>query len=161
MKPQSSSDVVTVDVLLRRLVETAPDKVILSYPAHELDFIDYTAKDLDRLTRSAISTYPKSLRESAQCARPGEAPAVALVGPSSLEYYIHLFALSRMGLTTVCLSPRLPDHGLAHLIRLQRCTAVFAFGSSIQVMERVQTTQGDLPDFRLLQMTQVAELEVL
>lgn len=160
MKSQSSSDVVTVDILLRRLVETAPDKVILSYPAHELDFTDYTAKDLDRLTRSAISSYPKSLRESVECV-PGDAPAVALVGPSSLEYYIHLYALSRMGLTTVCLSPRLPDNGLAHLIRLQRCTVVFALGSSMEVMERVQTTQEDLPDFRLLPMTQVAELEVM
>jgi acyl-CoA synthetase (AMP-forming)/AMP-acid ligase II len=161
MEPQTSSDVVTVDTLLRRMVETAPDKVMISYPERELDFRDYTAKDLDRLTRSAISTYPKSLGESVQNAKPGDVPAVAIVGPSSLEYYIHLFALSRMGLTTVCLSPRLADNGLAHLIRLQRCTAVFAYGTSIQVVERVKTTQGNLPDFKLLHMTKVADLEAL
>lgn len=159
MEPQSSSEVVTVDVLLRRRVNIAPDKVTISYPERELDFIDYTALDLSRLTRSAISTYPESLRESAQNAEPGRAPAVAIVGASSLEYYIHLFALSRMGLTTVCLSPRLPDNGLAHLIRLQRCTAVFATGSYIQVMERVKTTQENLPDFDLLPMAQMAEIK--
>lgn len=161
MEPQSSSEVVTVDILLRRLVNNAPDKVMISYPEHELDFIDYTAKDLDRLTRSAISTYPESLRESARNAKPGREPAVAIVGASSLEYYIHLFALSRMGLTTVCLSPRLPDNGLAHLIRLQRCTAVFASGPHIQVMERVKTTQGNLPDFDLIPMAQMAEIKAI
>lgn len=161
MEPQSSSAVVTVDTLLRRLVETVPDKVMISYPEHELDFIDYTSKDLDRLTKSAISAYPNILRESAQNAKPGEAPAVAIVGPSGLEYYIHLFALSRMGLTTVCLSPRLPDNGLAHLIRLQRCTAVFASGSSIQVMERLKSTQEGLPEFDLLPMAKIAELEAI
>lgn len=158
---QSSLDVVTVDTLLRLLVETVPNKVIISYPEHGLEFIDYTSKDLDRLTKSAISTYPKTLRESSQNAKPGEAPAVAIVGPSSLEYYVHLFALSRMGLTTVCLSPRLPDNGLAHLIRLQRCTAVFAFGSSTQAMERVKSTQGDLPEFDIFPVAKIAELEAI
>lgn len=159
MERQPPSDVVTVDILLRRLVKTAPDKVMLSYPEHELDFIDYTAKDLDRLTRSAVSTYPEFIRNYAQSANRGKAPAVALVAASSLEYYIHLLALSRIGLTTMCLSPRLPDNGLAHLIRLQLCTAVFASGSYVQVMERVKATQEDLPDFVLLPMAQIAELE--
>lgn len=161
MKPQSPSEVVTVDILLRRLAETVPDKVMVSYPEHELDFIDYTTKDLDRLTRSAISTYPKPLRESAQNAKPGEAPAVAIVGVSSLEYYIHLFALSRMGLTTVVLSPRLSDQGLAHLVRLQRCTAVIASGPSIRAMERVQATREDPLDFDLLPMAQMADIEAI
>lgn len=161
MEPQPPSEVVTVDILLRRLVKIAPDKVMLSYPEHDLDFIHYTATDLDRLTRSAVSTYPKSLRDSAQDARPGEAPAVAIVGPSSLEYYIHLWALSRMGLTVLVLSPRLPDQGLAHLIRLQRCASVFAFGSSIRTMERIQASQGDRPDFNLLHVAQMAELEAI
>lgn len=161
MEPQSSSEVVTVDTLLRRLAKTAPDKVMISYPEHELDFIDYTATDLDRLTRSAISTYPESLRESAQSAKPGEAPAVALVGASSLEYYIHLFALSRLGLTTVVLSPRLSDQGLAHLVRLQRCTAVFASGPSIRAMERVKTIGEDRLDFDLLPMVHMAQLEAI
>lgn len=162
MEPQSPSEVVTVDILLRRLVRIAPHKVMISYPEHELDFIHYTATDVDRLTRSAISTYPKSLRESAHNAKPGEAPAVAIVGPSSLEYYIHLLALSRMGLTVVVLSPRLPDQGLAHLVRLQRCTAVLASGSSIQTMGRVQaSTQEDQPGFDLLAMAQMDEIEAI
>lgn len=161
MEPQSVSDVVTVDILLRRLAKTVPDKVMISYPEHELDFRDYTAKDLDRLTRSAISTFPKSLRESAQNAKPGEAPAVAIVGVSSLEYYIHLFALSRMGLSTVVLSPRLSDQGLAHLIRLQRCTAVFASGLSMRAMERVQAIREDPLHFDLLPMAQMADLEAI
>lgn len=161
MEPQSSSEVVTVDILLRRLANTVPDKVIISYPEHELDFVDYTAKDLDRLTRSAISTFSKSLRESAQNAKPGEAPAVAIVGISSLEYYIHLFALSRLGLTTVVLSPRLSDQGLAHLIRIQRCTAVFASGPSMRAMGRVQAMREEPLEFDLLPMAQMADLEAI
>ncbi|KAK7723951.1 putative NRPS-like protein biosynthetic cluster [Diaporthe eres] len=161
MEPQSPSDVVTVDILLRRLARTVPDKVMISYPEHELDFRDYTAKDLDRLTRSAISTFPKSLRESAQNAKPGEAPAAAIVGVSSLEYYIHLFALSRMGMSTVVLSPRLSDQGLAHLIRLQRCMAVFASGPSMRAMGRVQATSEDLLEFDLLPMAKMEDLEAI
>lgn len=161
METPSQSDVVSVDILLRRLAKTVPDKVMISYPEHELDFRDYTAKDLDRLTRSAISTYPKSLRESAQNAKPGEAPAVAIVGVSSLEYYIHLFALSRMGLTTVVLSPRLSDQGLAHLIRLQRCTAVFASGPSMRAIERVKAGREDPLEFDLLPMAQMADIEAI
>lgn len=161
MEPQSSSEVVTVDILLRRLANNTPDKVMISYPEHELDFVDYTAKDLDRLTKSAISTYPKSLRESAQNAKPGEAPAVAIVGVSSLEYYIHLFALSRLGLTTLVLSPRLSDQGLAHLIRLQHCTAVFAFGPSMRAIGRIQAMRGDPLEFDLLPMAQMTVLEAI
>ncbi|KAJ0125235.1 thioester reductase domain-containing protein [Diaporthe amygdali] len=161
MEPQPPTEVVSVDILIRRLVKTAPDKVMISYPDHELDFKDYTAADLDRLTKSAISTYPKSLRESAQNAKPGEAPAVAIVGASSLEYYVHLFALSRMGLTTVVMSPRLPDQGLAHLIRHQHCVAVFASGLSIPALERVKTIQENLPEFDIISMAQMAELDAI
>lgn len=161
MESHSSSEVFTVDVLLRRLVKIAPDKTVISYPDQELNFKHYTATDLDRLSRSAISTYPKSLRQSALDAEPGKAPAVAIVGPSSFEYYINILAVSRMGLTVMVMSPRLSDQGLAHLIRLQRCTAVLASGSSIRAIERVQATQEDLPDFDLLPMAQMADLEAI
>ncbi|KAL1876979.1 putative NRPS-like protein biosynthetic cluster [Diaporthe australafricana] len=161
MESYSSSEVVTIDVLLRRLVKIAPDKAVLSYPDQELNFKHYTATDLDRLSRSAISTYPRSLRQSALDAKPGKAPAVAIVGASNLEYYMNILAVSRMGLTVMVMSPRLSDQGLAHLIRLQRCTAVLASGSSIQAIERVQATQEDLPDFDLLPMVQMADLETV
>lgn len=69
---------------------------------------------------------------------------VALVGISSLEYYITFLALQRLGITTMFISPRLADQGHCHLLNKTGCSIAIASGSSYVTFERIRTGTDSL-----------------
>lgn len=63
---------------------------------------------------------------------------VALVGISSLEYYITFLALQRLGITTMFISPRLADQGHSHLLNKIGCRIAIASQPSYSTFERIR-----------------------
>lgn len=137
--PNHQEPCVTLDQVIRRRAETHADLVLFSYPTNETDFVDYTGADLERLTRLAATKYAEAF---AKLNLSGPSNTVAIVGISSLEYYITFLALQRLGLTSMFISPRLADQGFEHLLRTTHCNAVVASGSALESMERVRKTSG-------------------
>ncbi|EMD86842.1 hypothetical protein COCC4DRAFT_141239 [Bipolaris maydis ATCC 48331] len=125
-----------IDQLIRDRAKTHVDKPILSYADENGAFQNYTGADIERLTRAAATAYRKALPKKPGLFR------VALVGVSSLDYYIAFFALQRLGLTSMFLSPRLADQGYAHLLAATECQVVIAAEGSVKTMERVRETSG-------------------
>lgn len=141
-----------LDQVIRERAKTHKDTTLISYPIHETDFADYTGGHLDRITRCAAHTYLQALLKvcpdlkfvsagSAQLEDGSIQPrdlTVALVGISSLEYYITFLALQRLGITTMFISPRLADQGHSHLLRQTGCRIAIASGSSYHTLERIR-----------------------
>lgn len=141
--PNAEQPCVTLDQVIRRRAETHADQVLISYPANESDFVNYTGADLERLTRLAATKYAEAFAQLDEATRPtGPSSTVALVGVSSLEYYITFLALQRLGLTSMFISPRLADQGFTHLLKSTQCQVVVASGPSEADMERVRATSG-------------------
>lgn len=155
-----SNPLFTIDRAIRRLVSTGPEKVLLSYPSLELEYTDYTVADVDRLTRAAITSLPSSLRvleKHTDNDYTEKRLLVGITGISNLEYYIIFLALQRLGVSTLVLSPRIPAHGLAHLLQESKCQSVIASGHSLTVLERVKT-EFNLPK---LEVTPMASMNTL
>jgi acyl-CoA synthetase (AMP-forming)/AMP-acid ligase II len=125
-----------IDQLIRDRAKTHADAPVLSYAEENGAFQNYTGADIERLTRTAARAYREALPEKEGLFR------VALVGVSSFEYYIAFFALQRMGLTSMFISPRLADQGYAHLLAVTGCQVVIAAEASMKTIERVRKTSG-------------------
>ncbi|KAK7730825.1 putative NRPS-like protein biosynthetic cluster [Botryosphaeria dothidea] len=122
---------------------THADRVLISYPTNETDFVDYTGADLEQLTRLAATKYAQSFKKLGQeTALSGASSTVAMVGISSLEYYITFLALQRLGLNSMFISPRLADQGFAHLLKSAQCKVVVASSAAQESMERVRKSFG-------------------
>ncbi|RJE18399.1 Male sterility protein [Aspergillus sclerotialis] len=155
-----STPLFTVDQAMRQLVNTIPQKVLLSYPSVELEYADYTVADVDRLTRAAISSLPSSLRtleEHGYNESSEKRHLVGVTGVSNLEYCITFLALLRLGVTPLVLSPRIPDHGLAYLLQKSKCQFVIASGHSLTALERVKT-EFNMPELEVTAMLAIGIL---
>jgi acyl-CoA synthetase (AMP-forming)/AMP-acid ligase II len=125
-----------LDQLIRDRAKTHADEPILSYADEDGTFREYTGADIERLTIIAATKYRQTLPEKNEPFR------VALVGVSSFEYYIAFFALQRLGLTSMFISPRLADQGYVHLLNATECRVVIAAETSMKTMERIRETSG-------------------
>lgn len=141
--PNPEEPCVTLDQVIRRRADTHADRVLISYPTNETDFVDYTGADLEQLTRLAATKYAQSFKKLDQeTALSGASSTVAMVGISSLEYYITFLALQRLGLNSMFISPRLADQGFAHLLKSIQCKFVVASSAAQESMERVRNSFG-------------------
>ncbi|KAF6835139.1 Iterative polyketide synthase CazM 2 [Colletotrichum musicola] len=116
----------TVTDLLLRRVEEAPDVDVLAYPASARgrdDYVNYTAKDLDRFADEAARKYAQAglLPEN-----PGssQAEVVALLANSDINYVVAMFALSRMGFAVLYLSTRLSPEAYVNLLKKTNCNRI-------------------------------------
>ncbi|KAJ4420398.1 putative NRPS-like protein biosynthetic cluster [Gnomoniopsis sp. IMI 355080] len=149
-----------INQVLKERAKTHGDTTLISYPIHETDFADYTGGHLDRITRRAAHIYLKALLDvcpglsfsgaglaqlEGGTIQPRDV-TVALVGISSLEYYVTFLALQRLGITTMFISPRLADQGHSHLLNQTGCRIAIASGSSYNTLERILTDSDLLTD---------------
>lgn len=142
------------DVLETRAL-THADRPLISYPKNETDLVDYTGTELDQLTQRAAVHAAQALGGLGlqhDDRLDQRKLVVAIVGISSLEYYLTFLSLQRLGITTLFISPRLADPGYIHLLKETRCDIAIASGPSYTTLERLQK-DGSLPEsFTLLPM---------
>lgn len=138
----------SLDQLIKQRAQTHSQDPLLSYPSSDgKHFTDYTGTDVEFLTRAAASHYAAAVGFAHYTASSssttndndvvGEVPRIALIGTSSIDYYITFLAVQRLGWTTILISPRLAMEGFAHLLTTTKCSAVIVAESSRNVLESV------------------------
>ncbi|KAI3391735.1 hypothetical protein diail_6851 [Diaporthe ilicicola] len=149
------------DVLETRAL-THSDRPLVSYPKNETDLVDYTGAELNQLTQRVAIHAARAFGELG----PNHGDrldqrklVVAIVGISSLEYYLTFLSLQRLGITTVFISPRLADPGYIHLLKETRCEIAIASGPSFITLERLQKDDSLSESFTLLPMIDNTFLE--
>ncbi|KJR82998.1 uncharacterized protein SPSK_03912 [Sporothrix schenckii 1099-18] len=113
-----------VNDLLARRVREGPHSPFFAYPATPRgkdDYVHHTVGDIDRYADAAASLYLQSgvvpHHPSAQ-----NAEVVALLAPSSVDYVVSMFALSRLGFAVLLLSNRLATEAIVNLLQKTQCT---------------------------------------
>ncbi|KAM3076421.1 hypothetical protein ACMFMG_007240 [Clarireedia jacksonii] len=121
---------------------------ILAYPRPGkgiADFECFTGRDLDRFI-------DHSLKEYLKCGlAPVDNEAIAISGPSDLDYVVTLFSLSRLGYKILMLSPRLAPPAIANLLKVTDCRAVI-HPDLPNLTSTISRARGEVPDLRLVQM---------
>ncbi|TDZ41551.1 Adenylate-forming reductase Nps10 [Colletotrichum trifolii] len=144
----------TVTDLLLKRVEDAPDVDVLAYPASPRgrdDYVNYTARDLDRFADEAARQYARAglLPENPSSS---QAEVVALLANSDLSYVVSMFALSRMGFAVLYLSTRLSPEAYVNLLDKTDC-------SRIVVADRYSNVAAQINDLSPSPITTLGILE--
>ncbi|OAA67965.1 nonribosomal peptide synthetase-like protein [Niveomyces insectorum RCEF 264] len=111
------------DLLLQRVRE-APDTLFFGYPATpkgKTDYVYHTVRDVDRYADAAARAY-LAAGLIPEHPSPHRADVVALLAPSTVDYVINTFALSRLGFAVLFLSHRLAGDAVHSLLRATACT---------------------------------------
>lgn len=159
----------SLDQLIKQRAQTHSQDPLLSYPSSDgKHFTDYTGTDVEFLTRAAAFHYAAAV-DFSHCTTSsssstsdndvvGEVPRIALIGTSSIDYYITFLAVQRLGWTTILISPRLAMEGFAHLLTTTKCSAVIVAESSRNVLESVdQMYSLGLTRVPLVEISRIAE----
>ncbi|EXJ67997.1 uncharacterized protein A1O5_08612 [Cladophialophora psammophila CBS 110553] len=109
----------TITELLSLRAREFPDEPIFGYPSDDLDYLEYTYSDLVRISFQAARGYSKCL--PARTDSNQEARVIALLGPSNLDYFFTLLALSRLGFTVLFLSTRISEAAYLSLLDVTEC----------------------------------------
>lgn len=95
----------TIDELLRQISSEKSRDPILSYPSSGIDYVDYTASQLDVLALRTAKHYSSFLPQRKSSS--DSESVVALLGPSNFEYLISILALTKLGHSVLFLSTRI------------------------------------------------------
>ncbi|KAF2098088.1 acetyl-CoA synthetase-like protein [Rhizodiscina lignyota] len=146
LKPSKRKDINCINDLIIHKAETIPDTVLIAYPASDREngsLAEYTAKELD-LFADAAATRLTSMGLVPRQKRSDKSEVVGLLGPSNLDYFIALLALTRMGFAVLFLSTRLPIEAYVSLLEKSSCANIVAsdkFSKTIQSIEEVYSVR--------------------
>ncbi|KAF2086300.1 putative NRPS-like enzyme [Saccharata proteae CBS 121410] len=104
----------TIDELLRSRALSDPDLPLIAYPSSAIEYVNYTARQLDMFAFRAAKHYKSKIPQ-----RPSsdEVPTViGLLGPSNLDYVVTMLALSKLGHTVLFMSTRIMHEAYASLL---------------------------------------------
>lgn len=131
---EEEEELTVVDDLLRQRAVEADQPPLFAYPRTDTGLTSWdtlTANELDQFTNAAV----QALRDLGFDPAPVEsfpmAPVVGLLGHSTLDYVINMFALSRLGYTVLLLSPRMPLEAYRSMTKDANCDAVL-YGPTFQ-----------------------------
>lgn len=142
MKPLSVGKPRTITELISIRAQSHPNEPIFGYPSQELEYTEYTFSDLEALATRAAQKYAELLpirTSSSQDAR-----VVGLLGPSTMDYFVALLALSRLGFTVLFLSTRISEAAYLSLLEATDCRHMVVHPSFDRTMAAVKSTLPDL-----------------
>ncbi|PVH73730.1 male sterility protein [Cadophora sp. DSE1049] len=126
----------TIDELIRNRSENTAEEYILSYPSTGTEYIDYTFRQLDVFASRVARSYASSIPQRT-CSSDPEV-VVGLLGPSNLEYFISILALTKLGHTVLFLSTRLSIAAYSSLLQSTSANHILIHKSFRQAAEQVQ-----------------------
>ncbi|KAJ6023980.1 hypothetical protein N7540_004777 [Penicillium herquei] len=134
----------TVDDLIRKLADEEGRQAapIMAFPTsshveaiNEYEFLG--AKDLDMLAEGVAAAYLQSQLLPVWRDR-NETSVIAVIGKSTLEYFVSLLGLCRMGYAVLLLSPRLPTEAAVSLLDCTKCNTLVYMRDFEAVAGRIQ-----------------------
>ncbi|OAP60565.1 hypothetical protein AYL99_05567 [Fonsecaea erecta] len=142
----------TVTELLSLRAREFPNEPIFGYPSDDLEYLEYTFADLVRISSQAARRYSKFLpcrTDSTQ-----EARVIALLGPSNLEYFFTLLALSKLGFTVLFLSTRLSQAAYLSLLDTTKCRHIVIDSSFRKAANALAASRNGLEVIDILSQAQ-------
>ena len=109
----------TISELISQRAREFPDEPIFGYPSENLEYLEYTYSDLERIASQAARSYSQRLSIRTDSTR--DAQVIALLGPSNLDYFFTLLALSKLGFTVLFLSTRISEAAYLSLLNVTKC----------------------------------------
>ncbi|KAJ5701277.1 hypothetical protein N7488_008825 [Penicillium malachiteum] len=134
----------TVDALIRKLAEDEGQQQaapIMAFPTSSVEAINnyefLRAKDLDRLAEGVAASYIQNQILPVWRDR-NETSVIAIIGKSTLEYFVSLLGLCRLGYAVLLLSPRLPTEAAVSLLDCTECSTLVYMRDFEVVASRIQ-----------------------
>lgn len=137
----------TISELISIRAQVAADHPILGYPSQDVDYSVYTYGQVDRFTDAAachLATRLPLRKKSSD----SEA-VVAILGPSTLDYFVTVLALSRLGFTVLFLSTRISEAAYVSLLKSTNCSNICIDASFQKIITGVQ---AQLPQLSVLEV---------
>ncbi|RAL16759.1 putative NRPS-like enzyme [Aspergillus homomorphus CBS 101889] len=131
----------TINDVLLHLLQEAPDLPLVGYPksSHRVsDYAYYTARDLDGFANGAVEQLNKA--GLSKFSHSTENRVVAILGPSSLDYIVSLFALTRLGYAVLLLSTRLSTEAYVNLLKATKCTHLLYSPSTAKAVNKLDSS---------------------
>ncbi|TGO13434.1 hypothetical protein BPAE_0739g00020 [Botrytis paeoniae] len=138
----------TIDELIRlRALENAHQN-ILSYPQEKGDYVDYTFHELDLFAFRVAQRYSECipLRKSSD----EKERVIGLLGPSNLDYFITILALSKLGFTVLFLSTRISTVAYRSLLEATSAQHLLIHESFAETAEELQSILPTLQVHKIL-----------
>lgn len=150
IKPDAS--IATVDDLVRQRARAYPNRTIVSYPSEGLQYVDYTMQQLDVYAYRVAKAYERHLlmRNSSE----EEPTTVAVLGPSNMSYLITMLALTKLGHTTLFLSPRISQEAVESLIKTTGAVCLLIDQRYLATAEAARQSLGNLNILEILQQSE-------
>ena len=105
----------TVDAMMRQRSEEAPETQLVSYPSSGINYVDYTARQLDTFAFRVAQKYATTMPPRSSSSQ--VASVVGLLGPSNFDYLITILALTKLGHTVLFLSTRISPAAYESLLK--------------------------------------------
>lgn len=134
----------TVDELMRQRSEEAPDLKLVSYPSSGIDYVDYTARQLDTFAFRVARHYTIAIPPRSTSFQ--TATVVGLLGPSNFDYLITILALTKLGHTVLFLSTRISPAAYKSLLKVTGAKHLLIDESFKDLAE---TLSPDLPNLQI------------
>lgn len=142
----------TISELISFRAREFPNDAIFGYPSHGVEYVEYTHSQLDRFANSGASNYIEKLplRQTSD----EKERVVAILGASTLEYFVTALSLSRLGFTVLFLSTRIAEAAYLSLLNVTGCSHIVV-DSSFQKI--ASTLQKQIPELQIHQILQREE----
>jgi acyl-CoA synthetase (AMP-forming)/AMP-acid ligase II len=127
---------ITIDELIRRQAEEEPSEPIVSYPSSEIDYVDYTFRQLDFFASLVAHKYKSIIPQRASSSEPEI--VFGLLGPSNFEYFISILALTKLGHTVLFLSTRISPAAYTSLLQATGAQHILMDESFRDIVEQVK-----------------------
>lgn len=134
----------TVDALMRQRSEEAPDLKLVSYPSSGINYVDYTAGQLDTFAFRVAQQYAITMPPRSTSSQ--TATVVGLLGPSNFDYLITILALTKLGHTVLFLSTRISPAAYKSLLKATGAKHLLIDDSFRNLAE---TLSPDLPKLKI------------
>lgn len=129
----------TIDELLRHRARLYPDDHVVSYPSSGISFVDYSLRQLDVFALRVAKLYSDYLPARASSVE--KPTVVALLGPSNIEYFVTMLALSKLGHSVLLLSTRIPLVAIESLLETTGAAALIAESRHSKTAQQVQASR--------------------
>ncbi|KAK5086806.1 hypothetical protein LTR05_003974 [Lithohypha guttulata] len=120
----------------------ARDQPILGYPTQGVDYVEYTYGQIDTFTDAAARQLASQLPLRPDST--SEETVVAILGPSSLDYFTTVLALSRLGFTVLFLSTRISEAAYVSLLQSTKCSNICIDPSFAKTIANVKAQVSSL-----------------
>jgi acyl-CoA synthetase (AMP-forming)/AMP-acid ligase II len=134
----------TIDELMRKRALESPDTPLVAYPSSGIEYVKYTASQLDTYSFRIAQNYSKSMLRRQSSAE--KIKTIAILASSNIDYLLSTLALTKMGMTVLFLSTRLAEQAYLSLLETTGCSDVIVDQAMRKMALSLQIT---LPALRI------------